>query len=718
MFFEDSRPDRKKRAMKLAGVDRARQLASSPVPPAKSYELFTPEQLNFGGDRTLIYDVESYINYWLVSFKCTVTKLVVFFEITAHGYSINGWPVTPEQWFSQLNYILFRFRIVGFNSRTYDLPMTFVALQGVQPPMLKQISDEIIKQDLQAYEVERKYCGKVPRANHIDLIEVAPLDGSLKLYGGRIHCERLQDLPYPEDSTLTDEQIAVVRDYNINDLDLTMLLWEQLEQQIKLREQLGSEYGVDLRSKSDAQIAETVIVSEIEKLGIKVSKPPETPVGTQFYYQPPDFISFKTPQFQRVLEVVRTTPFTVGAGGYADCPQEIAALKPRLGIGTYKLGAGGLHSSEESVCYQADADTLIIDRDVASFYPYIILNNGFCPKHLGEAFLTVYRAIVNRRIDAKNKAKAAKNKPKPEGMGHNGGPSLDEGLTEAELWAVVADSLKITINGTFGKLGNFWSKIYSPDLLIQVTMTGQLSLLMLIEMVELAAIPVVSANTDGIVIRCPKDRYTDLEQVVMTWEAITGFNTEETRYKGIFSRDVNNYIAVKLKEGKDAQGNQIWFDETDGCKTKGVFSEVGSALNSPLSKNPESYICSMAVQAFLEHGTPIEETVMNLGANVKAKHYKTPISRFVNVRTVRGGAEKNGVFLGKVVRWYYAKDERGCINYVQSGNMVPKSEGAKPLMNLDSGVPADLDFDRYINEANKMLFQIGLYRKAQTGSLF
>lgn len=64
-------------------------------------------------------------------------------------------------------------------------------------------------------------------------------------------------------------------------------------------------------------------------------------------------------------------------------------------------------------------------------------------------------------------------------------------------------TFKIVLNGTFGKLGSKYSFLYSPNLMIQVTITGQLALLMLIEALEAAGISVVSANTDGIVSRCP-----------------------------------------------------------------------------------------------------------------------------------------------------------------------------------------------------------------------
>jgi hypothetical protein len=293
---------------------------------------------------------------------------------------------------------------------------------------------------------------------------------------------------------------------------------------------------------------------------------------------------------------------------------------------------------------------------------------------LGEIYLQAYGGIVELRLELK----AQKN---PDEAG-----------------------LKIAINGTFGKQGNMYSTIYAPKLLIQTTMTGQLALLMFIEMVELAGIPVVSANTDGIVIKCPADRYDDLLRVVELWEQRTGFQTEETRYKAVYSRDVNNYIAVKEK-GNEAGKT---FDERLGVKAKGTYSERGSALNSPLSKNPEALVCNDAVQAFLATGKPVQDTIREC----------RDIRRFVVVRNVRGGGHKDGWYLGKVVRWYYAVGVFGIIQYVASGNKVSNSEGAKPCMELPDELPDDINYDLYVDRAYSMLEDLGYFDRARQGSLF
>jgi len=658
MFFENSRPDRKKRANRINGKQMVK-LVDAPIPPAEPYELLTDNELT-SASRTLVFDTECFKNYWLAAFKCVDTGKLVFFENSPVA-CINK---------EKLSFTLFRHKIIGFNSNTYDIPMIQLALTGMSASELNRCNFLIIENNMRPYDVRREFDLPYLPLNHIDLIEVAPLSASLKIYAGRLHCKRMQDLPFPPDMVLTQAQAEIARDYCGNDLDNTLLMLNELKPQLELREKLGLDYGQDLRSKSDAQIAETVIASELDKLKTGEWGQPQREArsriapGWQFAYSPPPWLAFKTSQLQAILEAVRGAQFCVANGGYAEIPEAITALRISLGRCIYQMGGGGLHSTEAAQGYRASPEMLLIDRDVASYYPAIILNQGLYPSHLGEAFLQVYRGIVNRRLKAK----------------------LDKNT-------VASDGLKITINGTFGKLGNMYSKLYAPDLLMQVTMSGQLCLLMLIEAIELVGIPILSANTDGIIIGCPPNRYDDLLRVIHTWEDTTGFVTEETRYKSIWSRDVNNYIAVK-EDGK--------------CKTKGVYSEVGSALNSRLSKNPECQIISDAVQALIAHNKPLRETIWG----------STDIRKFVSVRTVKGGAEKNGVYLGKAIRWYYAEGEPGEINYVLSGNKVAKTLGARPLMILPQELPFDLDREYYLREAEEALFDLGFWQRPQEASLF
>lgn len=658
-------------------------------------EFMTDEELlAVPAGSVFVFDVECYRNFFYVAFKCLANGKFVAFERS------------PDFDFPELKlrWMLWRFCLVGFNSASYDIPMVELAAKGLSCNELKEASDFIIKSGINygnkkvtPFDIEKKYHIQIGKYNHIDLFNVCPVNGgvsanpaSLKLYSGRLHAERMQDLPFPESHILTAEDAAIVRPYCCNDLANTELLFNELAPELKLRMEMSEEYGIDLRSRSDAQIAEAVINSELQKVLGYYPRKPTLSADLVLQYNAPDFISYRSQQLRDMFEVVKGARFYLDGLGSPIMPDEIDKLKVKIGSSVYKLGMGGLHSTEKKTAHKATDEIILADNDVESFYPRIILNQRLFPSHLGEAFLQVYNSIVETRIHAKNEAAKAKK------AGDKAG---------AKRWKTIADSLKITINGSFGKLGNKYSTLYAPQLMLQVTITGQLVLLMLIEMLEEAGISVISGNTDGIVSKYHKNRHNEVRAIIAEWEKRTAFKTEETRYSAVYSRDVNSYVAVKTESG-DAEAR--FLDERLGVKTKGAYCERGSALNSILSKNPEALVCSDAVISYLKNGTPVEKTIREC----------KDIRRFVSVKNVKGGGEKNGLYLGKVVRWYYPKGEAGYISYVGSGNKVGKTDGARPLMDLPTDFPDDVNYDWYINEAVEMLYDCGGIRKAETASLF
>lgn len=665
-----------------------------------------------GENARFSYDVESYPNYFLCGFQDVVSRKVVQFELAEiDGVVVQSFNRPKMQW------IVDSFCQVGFNSLSYDETIITLALAGCTPAQMWEATKLLIVDEMRPSDVLRRFKVKRMQFDHIDLIEVAPLRASLKIYGGRLHTKKMQDLPFVPGTVLNLNQMCIVKFYNVNDLGNTSDLHDSLKEQLSLRYSLSNEYKIDLRSKSDAQIAEAVLGNEIEALNGARAYKPSIDIGTVYRYNVPSFLKYQTPLMRWVLATVASAAFVVGESGAVGMPPELAALKINIGGSTYQMGIGGLHSTESSAVHVEDADNILKDVDVESYYPRIILNQGLYPRHLGPNFLRVYDMIVQRRIAAK----------------HAGDK-------------VTADSLKITINGSFGKLGSKWSILYAPDLLIQVTISGQLSLLMLIERLELCGIPVVSANTDGIVIKCPRNKQELCDYVVKCWEQECGYKTEETRYAALYSRDVNNYVAVKKKFDKV---NKVWLDEVDGAKTKGAFAPTG------LQKNPTNYVCVQAVVNLLTKRKPIYETIKEC----------TDITKFVSVRTVSGGAvkvyeyeappvhntkeelirlagwhevvegfwatrfsanmgevttdqayeyakvalskPKRIEFLGKSIRWYYAKGAGGELVYAKNGNKVPKSDGAKPLMQLPEQFPEDIDYDWYIKETETMLGTLG-----------
>jgi hypothetical protein len=588
----------------------------------------------------LFLDIEVYKNYFLALFMTEQGK-VRRFEI----FNDDDSKFDPEEILQIMT--ADGVELVTFNGNSYDVPVLTYAMVTPETKHIKKVSDRIIERGIKPWHFYRDEGLKAPKIDHIDLIEVSPGRVGLKTYGGRMGSRRLQELPLPPDSTITPEQVSLLRQYCRNDTVVTMDLYNSLREQIDLRRAMSAEYGVDLRSKSDAQIAEAVLKAEFERLT------GDTPVRvepnyTSFYYKPPSYVRFSTEPLQEALKIVCDAEMVLDEDtGHVKMPKAIDSLKIKIGNSNYKLGIGGLHSQESEAAHYSNDDVVLLDRDVESYYPRMMLNMNMQPGGFGSYFNEVYGKILDERLEAKH-------------AGNN----------------VKAGSLKIVLNGTFGKTSNRYSALYAPEFMVRTTLTGQLTLLMLIEALEKRGIPVVSANTDGIVIKCPRVRRDEVNALIGKWEKHTGLKTEENVYRALYSRDVNNYIAVK-EDGK--------------AKAKGVYAPVS------LSKNPQNPICAEAVIALLTKGTPIRDTIRGC----------TDIRKFLTLRAVTGGAVKDGEPIGKVVRWYYSNSVEGAIHYATNGNMVPRSETARHLMDLPETIPDDINHDWYEAECEEILMDIG-----------
>ena len=656
MFFDD-------RKLTSRGAIPRDQLKVLERPLEPFVIMSGPELVASVGDE-MIFDVECYTNYFLVSFRHVKSKKVVLFELSPDSridYRFLGWMV-------------YAFLLIGFNSKNYDIVMTFAALQGFNCGQLKEISDAIIVGQKRPDEIFEQYSFHVDRrVNHIDIAEVCPLPGkkgegkSLKVYAARLHAKRLQDLPFDPAKLLTYDEAMKLRDYNINaDLPNTELIWLFLKEEIALRIRMSEQYGEDLRSKSDAQISEVVIVSEAAKIMGRRPKRASYTEGETFFYKAPAYVSYRSHELQTMLQKLQAAPFVINEFGSPKCAavQEIEVIISGV---PYAMGLGGLHSRESCRTLECNDKFGLSDIDVSSYYPRLTLNEKLEPASMGPVYLTVLETLVDRRLEAKGRvtvAKKAGTKPNP--------------IDVAEQ-----DGIKIVVNGAFGKSGSPYSMMYAPSGMIQVTLTGQVSILMLIEWLTDAGFTVVSANTDGIAVYYDRSKRALLDEIVAYWGKLCNLETEETQYKGMYQRDVNNYIAVTVDED---------------VKLKGKYAEKGSARNSVLAKNPEAVIISDALVDYITKRTPIMETLRAC----------SDIRRFCVVRNVTGGTQKDGFFLGKVVRYYYGKNSPGPISCVRDGSNVPNSDGATPCMDLPDALPADLNLDRYLAIATEELANIGL----------
>ena len=582
-------------------------------------------------------DVEVYPNWCCINFKLSDVR---YQYIHTNDHKLNP---------ADVNYFINYTSIVGFNFINYDTAMFLMMLNGETTEHIHKASFDIINDYKRPWQIIQENDLNPKLLDVIDIMPILKGQAGLKLYGARIHFPILQELPFDPMKPVTPNQQRVLLGYCDNDCDVTENLFNVIKPEIELRVQMSKDYNMDLRSKSGAGIAAAVLGHEYERLTTKMPMVPKIgfDIPLEMKYQKPNWIQFKTPKYQAILDDIVADTFKLNPDtGHLILGDSVAEKIIQLADRSVKMGIGGLHSIDGPGYYECDADHCIVDFDVASHYPSMILNSGWYPKHLGPEFLDVYRQIVTCRLQAKKEGNKS-----------------------------VAESLKLVINSSFGLFSMKYSILYDPNLLLNVTLSGQLSLLMLAERLELMGYYVISANTDGLVLNPKRNEMGAIQSIVQLFEQDTALTMEATYYSKYVRRDVNNYFTL--------------YEGSDGMKAKGIFlSDYQDVEHNPTS--------NIVVDAVIQH----------FKTNIDVEDYiaaSTDIRDFLTVRTVKGSAVKDGQHIGKVVRWYYSTTTQTAINYETTGNMVPKSQGGSPLMNLPDQLPQDLNYEPYIKEAEELL---------------
>lgn len=182
----------------------------------------------------------------------------------------------------------------------------------------------------------------------------------------------------------------------------------------------------------------------------------------------------------------------------------------------FDFGVGGIHGSIESAVVRSDEYDIIIDQDVASYYPNLAIKNRIYPEHLSESFCDIYEDVYNQRKQLKKEGKD----------------------TEQQM-------MKLALNGTYGASNDKFSPFYDPMFTMKITINGQLSLCMLAEkLLKVDGLKMIQINTDGLTFSVPREHQSRTDEICREWEKVTKLELEGVEYKNMFIRDVNNYIAV------------------------------------------------------------------------------------------------------------------------------------------------------------------------------
>lgn len=396
-------------------------------------------------------------------------------------------------------------------------------------------------------------------------------------------------------------------DYNINDIESTSELLNRCKKDVDLRIAIEDEYGVRVLSKDGVNIGMKILTQKyLEKTGltwqdIKDLRSPMSVIPLKDVILP--FIKYDSPILQRVLDDMKNQIVSPGRKGYEN--------KFVFNNLRYSVGVGGIHSVNSPEIIIPRDDEMLIDIDVASLYPSMLIEYEFYPKHLGKEFLEVYKQIKDERIEAK----------------HNGDKVKNE-------------TLKLALNGLSGNLQNEHNFCYSPFAVMQIRINGQLLLLMLAEKLTQIGCRIVQANTDGLFVLLKKDVYSKVNSICREWEQLTKLTLEEDRFKAMYQYAINDYFAIT---------------EDNKVKEKGMF-----ITTVKLGKGLTPKIIPKAVISFFKDGIPVEDTIKNctdirdfLMSEKTGKQWHVEYMNEEQQRTNRFYASTNGGYLWK---WKYSND--------------------------------------------------------------
>lgn len=460
-------------------------------------------------------------------------------------------------------------------------------------------------------------------------------------------------------------------DYNINDIESTAELLNRCKKDIDLRIAIEDEYGVRVLSKDGVNIGMKILTQKyLEKTGltwwdIEGLRSPMDYIPLKDVILP--FIKYDSPILQRVLDDMKSQIVSPGRKGY-----ENNFIFNGL---RYTVGVGGIHSKNDPEIIIPKEDEMLIDIDVASLYPSMLIEYKFYPKHLGPEFLEVYSQIKDERIEAK----------------HNGDKVKNE-------------TLKLALNGLSGNLQNQHNFCYSPFAVMQIRINGQLLLLMLAERLTQIGCRIVQANTDGLFVLLKKSIYEQANKICQEWERLTRLTLEEERFEAMYQYAINDYIAVK--EGYKETKNP------DLIKTKGMF--ITKVL---LGKGLSAKIIPEAIIKYFVDGIPVEDTIKGctdirkfLMSEKTGKQWHVEYMNQEQQRTNRFYASTNGGYLWK---WKYTGHAEGEVveyyePYVGRQSYIAKEKSYQNMLTA-SGVTLLNKFDDKPIEERKINYRYYIY---------
>lgn len=563
---------------------------------------------------------------------------------------------------------------IGFNNVSFDYPIIHKILT-VAPVNTKDIVKLTYNEAQRIINEQNKPNGAFVTIRESD-VKIKQLDlfrlwhfnnkarsTSLKALEISMNYPNVMEMPIEhtkEDITL--DEIPSILEYNLNDVLATYEFYKLSKDKIAIRKDLDTRYSLGCSNYPDSKIGEQLVLKlYCEKTGlniydVKQMRSNRTQINLKDCIF--DYISFETPEFNKILDTFNNTTITETKGSI----DESVIYKGFK----YDYGSGGIHGCIKPGIYESDDEYVIIDADVASLYPSIAVVNGLYPEHLGKSFCDIYEGILKQRIEAKKAGNMS-----------------------------ISDAFKLALNSVYGKSNDKFSFLMDPLYTMKVTLNGQLMLSMLAEelVMTIPSLQMLQINTDGLTVKIHIDYINIYHEICKDWEEKTKLSLEFVEYSKMIIRDVNNYTAVKI-DGK--------------CKYKGAFE-----IDKELHKDNSFRIIPLALSEYFVKNIPIEQTIIN-HKNIYdfCGRQKFTSESYGETHTLMynhcGVPYKEVLKQQKNVRYFISNQGSTFIKVYKKGSteMINKGYQVTVFNKYQESDNYDINYDFYIKECNKEIDNI------------
>ena len=649
---------------------------------------------NMKTDKHIIYDVEVYPNVFTLTALNVRNEQLHVFEVSERKNDYYRLRVFMEDMRRS------NAEMIGFNNIGYDYPVlhSLCRFSQIHPDAASVTkaafnkSQEIIK-GVQRFEHTIRSRDEI--AKQIDLLKIHHFDNtarstSLKMLEFVMRSNNIQDLPFdPEKPIECFSEIDQLLKYNRFDVEQTFKFYKISLEKMELRDRLSRRYKRDFTNASDTKIGSMIFQLSLErKLGKNVcfqnGKPRQTHRKSIKVSNILQDIPFERPEFQAVYKWLKKQVITDTKGAFTDIEiEDLGPLENFCEIYTPKtnrgktraknvncvidgfkfvFGTGGLHGCVHGQTVESDSEHVIVDLDVASYYPSLAISNRYHPKHLTGQFCDVYKQLRRERTAYK--------KGTPENA-----------------------ALKLALNGVYGDSNNKYSCFYDPQYTMQITLNGQLLLCLLCEwcLRDVNGLQMIQANTDGITVKIPRCSENSLRKVIMAWQDYTKLTLEKAVYLKMCIRDVNNYIAV-YEDGR--------------VKRKGSYE-----YELELHQNQSALVVRKAAEAYALHGTTPEEFILNHDDQFDFYlRTKVPRSSRLELHTKCLFQDDKVEKLQRITRYFVSNGGGSLIKVMPP---LPKAPDAERSIAIEKGFLVtvhnkasaifDVNYKYYIDEAWKLI---------------